>query len=282
MLKSLPITKIKIFGAKILYRIIVPIFSKREKKIVRNDIHYQVDLSEGIDLSLFIFGNFQKHVSHNKLLEIPKNAVVFDIGGNFGIMALQFAKQVPDGKVISFEPTHYALEKFRQNLTINPALQERIIIVNSFISSKSSNESDIKAFSSWKVSSEKNTEEKHPVHKGTAKSSEGVGSITMDDYCVQSETERIDLIKIDTDGHEFEVFNGAKKSIAKFRPKIVFEVGKYVMIEKGIDFTFYLNYFNDLNYKLLTSKSAKEITSKNYNKLIPEFGTIDVIALPKP
>jgi len=280
MLNRLPITRIKIAIAKILYRLIVPIFSKKEKLIKRNGISYQVDLSEGIDLSLFIFGNFQKHVTQNQYLKIPIDSTILDVGGNFGIMALQFAKQAEQGRVISFEPTHYAIEKFRKNLEINPELNKRISVVNSFVSDKTSQEASIKAFSSWKVSNEKAAEEKHPVHLGLSKSSDGVGATTLDDFCKLSEIQKVDLIKIDTDGHEFEVFKGAKDCISKYRPKIVFEVGKYVMKEKGIDFSFYLSYFEALKYKLINSKSGKEITSLNFDKHIPELGTIDVIGLP--
>jgi len=281
MFNRLPITRIKIAIAKILYRLIVPIFSKKDKQITRNGISYQVDLSEGIDLSLFIFGNFQKHVTQNKYLEIPVDATIIDVGGNFGIMALQFAKQAKQGKVISFEPTHYALEKFKRNLELNPELNKRITVINSFVSDKSSNEASIKAFSSWKVSKSQQVEEQHPVHLGLSKSSDGVGATTLNDFCKLSDIQKLDLIKIDTDGHEFEVFKGAKDCIAIYRPKIVFEVGKYVMKEKGIDFTFYLSYFEALNYKLFNSKSGKEITKNNFDKHIPDLGTIDVIGLPK-
>jgi len=281
MFNRLPITRIKIAIAKVLYQLIVPVFSKKEKSITRNGISYQVDLSEGIDLSLFIFGNFQKHVTQNKYLAIPIDATIIDVGGNFGIMALQFAMQAKLGKVISFEPTHYALKKFRKNLELNPELNKRITVVNSFVSDKPSDNASIKAFSSWKVSTEKQSEEQHPVHLGLSKSSDGVGSTTLDDYCKITDIQKLDLIKIDTDGHEFEVFKGAKECIAKYRPKIVFEVGKYVMKEKGIDFLFYLSYFEGLNYKLINSKSGKEITENNFEKHIPDLGTIDVIGLPK-
>lgn len=280
MLNRLPITRIKIFIARILYKIVVPFFGRKSRIINRNGIYYEVDLSEGIDLSLFLFGDFQKHVTKNKFLRLTPDSIILDIGGNFGIMALQFAKEVPQGKVISFEPTHYAISKFKKNLSLNPVIMQRINIVNTFVSSESTSNSNIKAFSSWKVSGEKKSTEQHPVHLGTPKSTEGVGSITLDEYSSSIKLNRIDLIKIDTDGHEFMVLNGAKECIAKFRPKVIFEVGQYVMKERNIDFSFYLSYFKKYNYKLVDSKSGKYISDKNHNKIIPELGTIDIIALP--
>jgi FkbM family methyltransferase len=280
MLNNFPITRVKISIAKILYKLVVPFFGKKSRTIKRNGIYYNVDLSEGIDLSLFLFGNFQSHVTQNKFLELTPDAMVLDVGGNFGIMALQFAKVSPKGEVISFEPTHYAISKFKKNLEINPGLNQRISIVNSFVSSESTENANIQAFSSWKVSGEKGPKDQHPVHLGSPKSTEGVGSITLDDFSSDKKLTKIDLIKIDTDGHEFMVLNGAIECIKKYRPKVIFEVGQYVMKERNIDFSFYLNYFSKLHYRLVDSKSGNEITEKNQNKIIPSLGTIDVIALP--
>lgn len=280
MLNSLPITRLKISIAKVLYNLVVPFYGKRSRIIKRNGISYEVDLSEGIDLSLFLFGNFQKHVTKNRFLKMPLDATILDVGGNFGMMALQFAKDAPMGEVISFEPTHYAISKFVKNLELNPDFKKHIFIVNSFVSSESTQNADIKAFSSWKVSGEKRTNDQHPVHLGTPKSTEGVSSITLDEYLLKSKLTKVDLIKIDTDGHEFMVLNGAKNCMKQFRPKVIFEVGQYVMKEKNIDFSFYFDYFGKFNYKLIESKSGKELTIKNQNKIIPELGTVDIIALP--
>lgn len=280
MLNKLPITRIKIFLAKILYRITISFFGKKNRIIKRNGIRYEVDLSEGIDLSLFLFSNFQKHVVHNQFLHLKKDATVLDVGGNFGIMALQFSKEVPEGRVISFEPTHYALSKFYRNLELNPELERRIKIINSFVSSESNSNPSIQAFSSWKVSGEKQTADQHPVHLGIPKSTQGVGSVTLDSIIKSEALDRVDFIKIDTDGHEYKVLSGAKECISKFHPVIIFEVGQYVMKEHNIDFSFYLGFFRSLNYKLYNSKTGREILETNCNKYIPEFGTIDVIAVP--
>lgn len=276
---TLPITRIKIFIAKILYKTIVPFYGKKPRIIERNGIKFEVDLSEGVDLSLFIFGNFQSHVTQSEYMHIVPNAIVVDIGANFGLMALPFAKAVPQGHVFAFEPTHYALSKLRRNIELNPELKERITIINSFVSTETTSKPDIKAFSSWKVDGEK-ADIMHPVHQGAAKSTEGVPSITLDDFCTANAIKQLDFIKIDTDGHEYEVFKGAKQAMAKYRPKVIFEIGRYVMKEKGIDFSFYSNYFNELSYKLLDSNTGAQITLDNYLKHIPSKGTIDILAIP--
>jgi len=275
----LPLTKLKIALAKILY-ILTKVFVKRDiHTISRNGINYEVDLSEGLDLSLFLFGNFQTHVSQNKYVKLPPDAVVIDIGANVGIMSLQFAKTVPEGKVYAFEPTHYAFKKLIKNLDLNPELRGHIYPIQSFVISPDKINEEIIAYSSWKVGKADNSPG-HPVHKGTAMSTEGVSSLTLDLFCERENIERIDFMKIDTDGHEPDVFKGAKNSISKFRPKIIFEIGQYVMKEKEIGFDFYTQYFNELNYQLYNSTDLKEITLSNYKSIIPKRGTIDILALP--
>ena len=48
----------------------------------------------------------------------------------------------------------------------------------------------------------------------------------MDTENKESESEKIDLIKIDVEGFEFEVLCGAKETIEKYKPVIVIEVFK--------------------------------------------------------
>jgi len=279
IIRTVPINRLKMRIATLLYSVISIFYGKKPRIVNQNGILFEVDLSEAIDLSLFLFGSFQKHVIKNELVSLPKNATIIDIGANFGVMSLQFAKIASEGKVYSFEPTHYALAKLRRNLELNPELAKRIEVINSFLSSKSSAIADIKAYSSWKVNNEK-SDDMHPEHKGAAKSTEGVGSLSLDDFCRSRKLEKLDFIKIDTDGHEYKILEGAKETISRYRPQLIFEIGLYVMVEKNIDFSFYSNYFKELNYRMYASKSSDVITFENHKKYIPKKGTIDVIAKP--
>lgn len=280
MLNSwLPITRIKIFLAKILYKTVTLFVGKEKRVIEKNGVKYEVDLSEGIELSLYLFGNFQKHITKNSFLTIQDDFTIIDIGANVGLMTLQFAKLVPKGKVYSFEPTFYALERLKRNLSLNEELGKRVTVINSFVSEKSDTNPNIIAFSSWKVNGERGTND-HPVHLGTPKATEGVPAISLDDFAEANNIPKIDFIKIDTDGHEYEVFKGAKKAIAKYRPKIIFEIGLYVMDEKNISFDFYYNYFTELNYKLYDTQTDALVNLQNYKKHIPQKGSRDLIAIP--
>lgn len=279
IINRLPTTKIKILLARLLYFAVTLFVGKERRIIKRNGIRYEVDLSEGIDLSLYLFGNFQKHVVENEFFSLPKNAVVFDIGANVGTMTLPYAKSVPKGIVYAFEPTHYALSKLKKNIKLNPVLEKRVKVVNMFASRKTELKPKIKAFSSWKVDLNKNGNV-HPIHWGSAKSTSGVKSITLDEFCRKNKIKRVDFIKSDTDGHEPEVLEGARKIIEQFKPVVIFEAGEYPLKDKGLTFKYYLDYFKKLNYSLIDLQHKKKITYGNYNQIIPLLGTIDVMGIP--
>jgi len=279
LLNTLPITRLKLLIARILFYLVKPFYGTGKRIIKRGGLKFEVDITEGLDLSLFLFGNFQKHVSDNKYIHLHEDAIVFDIGANVGIMSLHFAIKTKKGKVYAFEPTHYAMQKMKRNLELNHELASIIIPVNTFVSSKEKKSSDIKAFSSWKIDKKVGSDQ-HPIHGGSAMSTEGVPTITLDEFVKEENIATLNFIKIDTDGHEFDVLSGAKQTIRSFKPQIIFELGQYVLEEHGITFKDYDRFFSKLDYKLSDSSNNKSITIENYKRMIPKQGTIDVLALP--
>ncbi len=270
-------TALKIKLAKFLL-FLVKIFYKNNIRIIkRNGINFEIDLEEGIDLHLFLFGGFQNHVYSNEVVKIKDDAVIFDVGGNIGLMSLFFAKQVKNGFVYAFEPTYYALKKFNRNLELNKKLAERIELAQYFIYSENSKNPDIKAFSSWKLTG--NDDNKHKVHKGVVKSTKDVEAITIDYFVEAKGLKKLDLIKVDTDGYELQVLRGATKTMLNLKPQIIFEIGLYIMAEKNISYSDYVKLFSHVGYKIVNVKN-KEITLENYKKYIPKNGTVDLIAVP--
>ena len=57
-------TKTKIFIAKIIFNILIFLGFKKKNLVKRNSIFWKLDISEGIDLSIFLLGSFQ-----NKLVK---------------------------------------------------------------------------------------------------------------------------------------------------------------------------------------------------------------------
>lgn len=273
------ITRAKIAMAKLLYRLTVLFTGSDKRIIVRRGIRYEVDPSEGLDLSMLLFGNFQRHVSRNSWVKIPKEGMILDVGANVGFMSLQYAQLVPAGLVYAFEPTAYAYAKLKRNLSLNPVLEAIVKPVQAFLSSGDGGDDVPTAYSSWRIDGSAK-ENLHPVHGGTPMPAGEVPVITLDAFCAAEALRRIDFIKIDTDGHEYAVLNGAVDILRRFRPAVILEIGLYIMEERGLNFGDYNSFFTRLGYELYNAANLKPVTPGNYLRRIPRWGTIDLLALP--
>jgi FkbM family methyltransferase len=279
MLNWLQQTKLKMLFAKLIYKII-RIFRINPNRIIRRDgIFYNLDLREGIDLSIFLFGNFQKYIYKNLTTVIPKNPTIIDVGANIGFISLKLAKIFPQAQVYAFEPTYYAMEKLKKNLDLNPILSARVEPIHSFVGEQSSKRSAYVAFSSWPIDTFKGDKNKHEIHLGEEKEAT-LNQISIDDFVKINKIEKIDLIKIDTDGYELNVIKGSMKTLKKDRPIVVFEYGNYLLREKGIDPLEYFQLFQSIGYSLRDLKRHRIITIETIHKIVPPQGTIDILAIP--
>src|ERR1700730_160433 len=178
-------TKTKIHLAAAMYGVIsaaLKLAGKRHDfvQVVRKGLRWELDLSEGIDLTVFVFGRFENETAKALAKIIRPGAIVLDIGANIGAHTLPLAQLVgPNGKVYAFEPTKYAFDKLKQNLALNPELMTRVVADQIRLASPGANDPG-EIYSSWKLVGH---EPRHQKHLGIAKSIEGARSVTLDQYC---------------------------------------------------------------------------------------------------
>lgn len=275
----LPWTRIKLAAAGMAYRVMRPVLGKNPRVIERGGIRYRVDLSEAIDFALFVAGSFQKHVAGAGMKALPADAVVFDVGANVGTMTLAFAKRFPRGRVTAFEPTHAAFGRLGENLALNPELANRVTAVQAFVSGRTAARHGLTACSSWKLDG--SAKKKHPVHGGSEGAAGGVPAVALDDFCREEKVKRLDLVKIDTDGHELDVLRGARATLEALRPAVVFEVGRYLLDERGQEPGDFFDLLEPLGYRLVSCKSGRDVTRESAPREIPLRSTTDLLAVAK-
>lgn len=273
----LPLTRIKLLIAGLIYVLIRPFLTSNHVQVRRRGITYRLDLSEGIDLALFLFGRFQGDLVQKSRALLPEDAVIFDVGANLGSMALPLCKALCRSRIHAFEPADEAHAKLLTHLALNPALGARIRPVKRFVSHTEANASDIPATASWKINDW--VSPRHPVSGGMIAPSSGAPVLTLDRYCRTQAIDRLDLIKIDTEGRELDVITGAQACIARFRPLIIFEAGGYLMKENGYGFDDLADILVPIGYRFFRLSDHREITGKNAGRLIPRLSTIDILAV---
>ena len=142
---------------------------------------------------------------HRVLLkQVPsgRGLVVFDVGANVGEWTKRLFDEAVTAKltVHAFEPASSTYEILTKNLA---ALGSRVLIVNQALS----NEVGTASFFVMGAGLGTNS-----LHKGAAQveSSEQVRLNTVDAYCHHSKISHVDLLKIDAEGHDLNVLEGAK------------------------------------------------------------------------
>ena len=255
-------TKHKILFAKIIFFFISK-FKKKNIKIIKNKILWDLDLSEGIDLSIYIFGKFEfeiiKAIAKHKLSQKP---VFFDIGANIGVQTLQLCDYFKNCTIHSFEPTNYAYNKLYNNVILNPKLKKRIILNQTFLTNKKK-AIPKKIYSSWSLINKKNL---HQKHLGSLKSTNNANTFRLDDYITKYKIKKIDFIKLDVDGYELEVLKSGYKFLKKNKTPIIFEVAPYLYKEHNYSQSDLVSLFVKLKYSFYNINNLKRI--KNIYKYI--------------
>ena len=275
-------TSLKIRIAKIIYKILYFLGLHRLSLVKRRNIVWKLDLSEGIDLSIFLFGSFQGEIINaiikvvNICLNKKKNIFILDVGSNIGDKSLSLASRlktlgVNKFKIFSFEPTDFAYKKQVQNINLNPKLKKKISLFKYFISKNRWKPNNI--YSSWKLYGDLKT---HKVHKGNLKNiNSSTKVISLDNFLKRKKISGQIIIKIDVDGFEMNVLESCKDSL-KYKDIIIFmEYAPYALKESGSSKKKFLNFIKKYNY------SIYDLNLKRINKIDEKYGASTEIVLMK-
>lgn len=272
-------TKLKILAAGFMLKTI-NLFYKDVSNIhyVKNGVHWNLDLQEGIDFAIFIFGCFEKETTNALSRIIKKGDIVIDIGANIGAHTLHMAKSVGEkGKVYAIEPTNYAFNKLKNNIMLNPVISNRIIPRQLLLVSEYNKNDKISGiYSSWPLG---DTDNRHRVHCGVEMSISNAKKNTLDNVIVENRISKIDIIKLDVDGNELDILIGGQNSITKFRPIFVMELGPD-QYEKNSNFDKVVELMVSMGYEFYSLNESVKYPNNSIllRKIIPEMGSINVIA----
>lgn len=160
----------------------------------------------------------------NKL--IPNNSIILDIGSNIGNHIIYYAKILNAAKIYGFEPQKDVFNILKKNMELNN-LTQKVDLFNFGLGSKDEN-----------VAIENRSNNNCGATSLIAKEGGNLKISKLDKTKIK---EKIDFVKIDTEGFEKEVLVGGLKTISSNKPQVWVEIDK-----KNKKFVF--DYFKKLNY----------------------------------
>jgi FkbM family methyltransferase len=281
-----------LFGARVAYQLVNLArgpWRSKQVEVTRDGLRWSLDLREGIDLSIYLFGAFEPSVVRRYRRLVSPGDVVVDIGANVGAHTLPLARAAGEsGRVLAFEPTGWAFEKLQANLALNPSLGPRVTAEHALLVSPDERTVPVGIYSSWPLvtghgqpdeSDRFDRSELHPQHRGMLRGTDGARAVTLDDYLAGA---KVDFVKLDVDGAEPEVLAGATATIDHSRPSIVIEMAPCAY-EGGDGFERIVEFLTSRHYRLehLRTRRALPTDADALAARIPDGSSMNVLCVPE-
>jgi FkbM family methyltransferase len=204
---------------------------------------------------------------------LKPDSIFIDVGANIGVMALQAAHHwCPQGRVLAFEASPAVFPCLENNATRNPhpALAVfHLAVTNLSGGSLRFYEAPADKFGMGSL-----------ANRFGALGAQ-VPTITLDDAAQQHRLQRVDVIKVDVEGFELGVFQGARRLLEQSpAPIIFFEFNDWAETHGDTRPGDAQRYLRSLGFQTVTLQSWEQ---KNLNEQpIIENGSADIVAFRQP
>lgn len=151
---------------------------------------------------------------------LQKGDTFFDVGAHIGVYSLNAAQVVgSSGTVVAFEPNPACYASLDENININ---KFKNIKVEKIALAEKEGSFDFWLGDDMGGSFIKQNTERLTIDRKVTKTK--VNAITLDQYCATKKIKKITLMKIDVEGAEMQVLQGAMRTLKTVGPDLIIEV----------------------------------------------------------
>lgn len=205
---------------------------------------------------------------------LPKKCTFIDVGANCGLFTLNAANIGGVNSVVyAFEPQPRLVEALNMSKTVNGFKQ--ISIFNIALGNKVGNVT----FFIPKLSSGSGSLLKSHANKKNCSNVITVEMSTLDKSLQSQELHKIDLLKIDVEGYELNVIQGARKILTSYHPFIWLEMNPGTQELAGVDQESIYQILEEFGYDSFYSVTDIVKGVKREVRRVTEL--TDILAVPK-
>ena len=213
--------------------------------VVRDGSLFSLRLGLTLGWHIAFFGSYEPELREIMRVVLPPEGVAIDVGANIGWHTLLMARLTgPHGRVLAVEPNPSVREDLLHNIGLNRLSQIDILPCAVADAERSLNfvapaANDPASASGYVVADE-----------AAAPASIRVEASTLDLIAARKQLDRLDLLKIDAEGFEWPILQGGEKTIARFRPSIIFEYDEGSAARGGGSSALFSGFFRRHGYRL--------------------------------
>jgi FkbM family methyltransferase len=203
---------------------------------------FEVDLQDRVQRQMWA-GCYEPHV--RKCLEslLEDGDIFVDVGAHIGYVTVIAARRVgPQGRVFSFEPDPFLHERLSRNVAHQPWVQTFRCAMWKETGAQIFERASSKHESGWgTLTSVRDLKKGEHID---------VLATSLDDWAVRCQVDRIQAIKIDAEGSEASILEGAGDTIARLHPVIIMELNDTVLRQGGASASVLVNHPVLANYTI--------------------------------
>lgn len=181
---------------------------------LEDGLRFHIDSHQPTERELLYVGDRHRGLTYLLRRHTRSGAYCLDIGANIGFYALKMAHWAgPEGRVAAFEANPALLTRIGQNRALNHL--DNLDIVPQAVTRAGGASARFYIAANPELSSI--SPQAHAVQEIEVKTT------SIDDYIAQCRWPRLDVIKMDIEGHDCAALLGGNQTIARWRPFIAFE-----------------------------------------------------------
>lgn len=180
---------------------------------LKNGLSFDVDLGDLFGAEFYLGNMNETDVLNALTATLPDTANTVDIGANFGLFGVHAGHVAHKGKVVALEPLPSAFELLEKNIAQN-GLNDRIEAVNAAVSERGGK-------AKFFVATDGAFSGLRDTGRSPVLDTVTVAKVALDRCEPVKALDRIDFLKIDTEGHENQVLAGARNTFERARTALV-------------------------------------------------------------